>query len=81
MEISIKQIGNKGEIVIPKRMRERNGMHVNTKVEIIGIKDGVLIVSLKKKLGDLAGMFGNKGIKEIGELDAVAHEFLAGMIE
>ena len=81
MEMTLKKIGKRGEIVIPKNMRKEKGMEVNSRVEVIDLKNGILIVPLKKKLGDLAGLFGDKGVKNVEELDAITHEFFAGMIE
>ena len=79
--MALKKIGKRGEIVIPKNMRKGKGMEINAKVEIINLKNGILIVPIQKKFGDLAGLFGDKGVKNIKELDAVTHEFFAGMIE
>ncbi len=81
MEMILKRIGKRGEIVIPKNMRKEKGMEINTKVEVIDLKNGILIVPLKKKLGDLVGLFGDKGVKNIEELDVITHEFFAGMIK
>ena len=34
-----------------------------------------------KKLGDLAGLFENLKVEDMKELDAITHEYFAGMIE
>jgi AbrB family looped-hinge helix DNA binding protein len=79
MSLYIKKIGEKGEIVIPKIIRRQKGLEVNSKIEIIPTKNGILIMPIKKKFGELAGLFGKKGVKDIEELDAITHELLSGM--
>lgn len=79
MATATKIIGNKGELVIPKSLRKEAGIKPRQKVEIIPTRNGLLIVPLRKKLSDFAGLFGNKGVKNIKELDAAIHELLAGI--
>ncbi len=54
-----KTLGDRGELVIPKDMREENGMTTHSRVELISTKHGVLIVPLKRKLSELSGLFKN----------------------
>ena len=79
MKIAVKNMGSRGEVVIPKDIREEKGMEENSKIEIISTRAGILIVPVKKKLSELAGLFGDKGVEDITELDAITHELMAGM--
>lgn len=79
MNIYIKRIGNKGELVIPKKIRKQNELKANSKIEIISIKNGILLIPMKEKFSDLAGLFGNRGIRNPKELDAITHELLGGI--
>ena len=76
---AVKQIGERGEIVIPKEIREEKGLDVNSKVEIISTKKGIIIIPLKKKMKALAGLFETKEAVNFKELDALTHELLAGI--
>ena len=79
MTLYIKKVGEKGEIVIPKIIRKQKGLEVNSKIEILPTKNGILLIPIKRKFSELAGLFGNKGVKDIEELDATTHELLSGM--
>ena len=79
MKMSVKRISNKGEIVIPKSIREEKGLKINSKVEVISTKNAIIIMPLKKKIRELAGLFGEKGIKNQKDLDAVTFDLLSGM--
>ncbi len=81
MSITIKLIGDRGEIVIPKNIRQLAGLSLHTPVEIIPVKRGVLLIPLKKKMKDFAGLFGNKGVKNIKELDSVTEQLIAGNMQ
>ena len=76
MQAIIKKIGRKGEVVIPRNMRKQKGMEANSEIELVPTKNGILLVPLKKKFSDYAGLFGNNGVKNIKELDAITHELL-----
>ncbi len=79
MSIAIKKISERGEIVIPKSIREEQGISSDSEIEIISVNGGIMLIPLKKKLGELAGLFGDKGVKNIKDLDLSIHELLAGM--
>lgn len=79
MDVSVKRIGSKGEIIIPKSIRKEKGLETSSKLEIIPTKDCILLIPIKEKLRDLAGLFGEKGVKNIKNLDAITHELLSGM--
>ena len=65
--------------MIPKAVREQQNLHINSKVEIIQSKSGILLIPIRGKLSDFAGMFGKDGVRNIKELDAVTSELLAGI--
>jgi len=81
MVTTVKKIGNKGEIVIPKEIREEIGLEPNNKVEIVSTKDRIVIIPLVKDVRELAGLFGRKKIKDMGELDRTIDELMAGIEE
>lgn len=74
-----KRIGHKGELVIPKDIREQLGLKPNSKVEIILTNGGVLVVPLNKRLSDFRGLFSDKGVKNIKKLDILAQELMYRM--
>lgn len=75
----IKTMGERGEIVIPKEMREEKGLGKNSKVEVVNTKNAIMLIPLREKLSDFAGFFGTTKIKDMKELDAITHELLAGI--
>jgi AbrB family looped-hinge helix DNA binding protein len=79
MVICIKKMGKRGEVVIPREIREEKGLGPDTRVEIISTKNAILLIPLENSLSDLAGLFGNKGVGDIEELDAIMHEILGTM--
>ena len=76
MKMSTKRIGYKGELVIPKNIRQQQGLKPNSKVEIISTSNGILLVPLTKKLSDFKGLFGSKGVKDIKKLDILAQDLM-----
>ena len=76
---STKEIGSKGEIVIPKEIREKCGMKPKQKVEIISSKSGILIVPLVKNIKELRGLFKKEGYKHEKEVDDILFKVMAGI--
>lgn len=77
MTLCIKRLGERGEIVIPKRIREEKGLKPNTKIEIIVGKNGILLVPVENDLRKLRGLFGELSKTNIKEMDLIYHELLA----
>lgn len=78
MEALTKKIGNKGELVIPKKIRKQFGLKPDSKVEIFSLKDRIILVPIKRNFKELAGIFGKH--KKIKDLDIITEEYLGGMI-
>ena len=57
------RIGSKGQVVIPKRLRERRGLGPGTRVEFEEREDGVL-VRAAAAAEPLRGIFRNSGMAE-----------------
>lgn len=79
MEIAIRKVGGKGEVVIPEGMRKELGIKKDSRVEFIRTKNGIILLPAKKSFRDLIGLFGDKGIKNPKELDLIAEELMAGV--
>ncbi|MBI2549188.1 AbrB/MazE/SpoVT family DNA-binding domain-containing protein [Candidatus Woesearchaeota archaeon] len=77
MTICIKAIGERGEIVIPKRIREEKGLKPNAKIEIITGKNGILLVPVENDFRKLRGLFGELSKTDIKKIDLIYHELLA----
>ncbi len=78
MESVTKKIGDRGEIVLPKKLRQHFGMQKDDEVEIIATSSGILIVPLVKDLKKLAGICGTGGMGDEKELDATIDALFAG---
>ena len=77
MVICMKRMGNRGEIVIPKKMREEKGFEIDGEVSIVPTKRGVLLIPASgKKAEDFVGIFGKH---KIGDLDKLNREVDAFM--
>jgi len=79
MKAYVKKVGARGEVVIPKSIRNEKGLETNSRLEIIPTKNGILMIPIRKKVSELAGLFGDLGVKNVDELDAITHELLAGI--
>lgn len=79
MLTSTKTVGNKGEVLIPKGLREESGIKPKQKVEIISSKHGVFIVPLVKDIKELRGLFGKEGYKHKKEVDDLLFRVMAGI--
>jgi AbrB family looped-hinge helix DNA binding protein len=79
MESTTKTIGSKGEIVIPLKIREENNLKVNSKVQIISTKSGVLIIPLKKTFKELSQIFDKSKINNFKKIDDISFELMAGI--
>jgi len=79
MDIVVKKVGGKGEVVIPERMRKELGLKKDSAVEFILIKNAIMLVPAKKNFKEMVGLFSNKGVKNIRELDIIAKELMAGV--
>ena len=73
-----KRVGNKGEILIPKNVREAIGIKPRQKVEIISSKNGLFIVPLVNDIKELRGLFGKEGIKNLNKVEDIMLEIMAG---
>ncbi len=76
MDIVIKKLGSRGEVVIPEEMRRELGLKKDSLVEFIRTKNAIIILPAKKKFKDMIGLFG-EGVKNPGELDLIAEELMA----
>jgi len=74
-----KIVGSKGEILIPKTVREKSGIKPKQKVEIIASKNGILIIPLVKDITELRGLFKNEGYKNKKSVDDILFEMMAGI--
>ena len=73
-----KTVGSKGEIVIPKSIREETGLKPKQKVEIMSTKNGILIIPLVKDIRELRGLFGKGGIKNLSKIEDIMFDVMAG---
>ena len=73
-----KTVGSKGEIVIPKSVREKSGLKPKQKVEIMSTKSGILIIPLVKDIGELRGLFGKGGVKNMKKIEEVMFDVMGG---
>mgnify|MGYP001214118122 CR=1 FL=1 len=78
MDSCTKEIGPRGEIVLPKKMRDELHLKPKTKVEIVNTGKSITLIP-KNKLSEFAGYFGKKGVKHMEEIEEVVQELLAGM--
>ena len=74
-----KIVGDKGEILIPKDIREESGIKPKQKVEIISSKNGVLIVPLVKDIRELRGLFKKEGYRHKKDIDNLLFKMMAGL--
>ena len=54
---------SKGQITIPKQVRETLGLESGDRIEFVGTDKGFLIVPAKRDLAALCGMFKNRRAK------------------
>lgn len=57
------KVGSKGQVVIPKELRERAGLHPGTDVSFALDGDRVVVVA-RRPAGDLGGKFHHSGMAE-----------------
>ena len=74
-----KMVGKKGEILIPKELREKSGIQPKQKVELISSKNGILIVPLVNDVKQLRGLFKKEGYKHEKDIDSVLFKLMAGL--
>ena len=74
-----KIVGNKGEILIPKELREESGIKPKQKIEIISSKSGIFIVPLVKDIGELRGLFKKEGYKHKKNVDDLLFRVMSGI--
>ncbi|MBI2583786.1 MAG: AbrB/MazE/SpoVT family DNA-binding domain-containing protein [Candidatus Aenigmarchaeota archaeon] len=79
MEIAVRKLGSKGEVVIPKEIRESLKLEPEDEVEIMPAGRAIMIIPAKRSFRELAGLFGDKGVKNAKELDIIVHELMAGV--
>jgi len=73
-----KTVGSKGEIVIPKSIREETGLKPKQKVEIMSTRNGILVIPLVKDIRELRGLFGKGGIKNLSKIEDIMFDVMAG---
>ncbi|MBI2654805.1 AbrB/MazE/SpoVT family DNA-binding domain-containing protein [Candidatus Woesearchaeota archaeon] len=71
-----KTVGSKGEIVIPKSIREETGLKPKQKVEIISTRDRILIIPLVNNISELRGLFGKGGVKNIKKIEEIMFDVM-----
>ena len=74
-----KMVGKKGEILIPKELREKSGIKPKQKVEIISSKNGILIVPLLNDVKQLRGLFKKEGYRHEKDIDGILFKLIAGL--
>lgn len=74
-----KIVGKKGEILIPKELREKSGIQPKQKVELISSKNGILIVPLVNDVKQLRGLFKKEGYRHEKDIDSVLFKLMAGL--
>ena len=74
-----KIVGDKGEILIPKDLREESGIKPKQKVEIISSKNGILIIPLVDDIRELRGLFKKEGYKHKKDIDNILFKIMAGL--
>lgn len=73
-----KTVGSKGEVVIPKFIREEIGLKPKQKVEIMSTRNGILIIPLVKDIRELKGLFGKGGVKNIKKIEEIMMDVMSG---
>lgn len=74
-----KKMGSRGEIVIPRRLREKFGLKPNKIVDLVETADGLLISTSQKKISDFKGILGKSKI-DMTELDLITEEYMGGLL-
>ena len=67
------KIMERGQITIPKKLREKYGLQSNTEVEFLPVKDGLLLVkkaSVKSPFREVYGIL-NKNIRTDDYIDEI----------
>jgi AbrB family looped-hinge helix DNA binding protein len=76
MTTASKKMGDRGEIVIPKRIREEAGIDRGSTVEIVPLHKSILIIPVRK-LSETAGLFKDMKTKNLKELDSAYFEYMS----
>ena len=76
--LAVKSVSDKGEIVIPKKIRDENGLTTNSEVGIISTKRGILIIPIKTRWEDFHGIFADGKSVDYKKLDIMAMEVMYG---
>ena len=76
MTSASKKIGDRGEIVIPKNIREKVGLKEGCPIEIVQLNNSILIIPVKK-LSETAGLFKHHRKTNIKELDMAYFEYMS----
>jgi bifunctional DNA-binding transcriptional regulator/antitoxin component of YhaV-PrlF toxin-antitoxin module len=71
-----KRIGYRGEIVIPKRVRELAGFTTRTEVVFFPVDNGIMMIPVRKSLSELSGLFSDLKTKNSKKLDEEMFEFI-----
>ena len=76
-----KTVSSKGEIVIPKKIREKTGIELESEVDMTITLSGILISPKKREFHKLAGLLTKNGVNDMDELDATFNELMAGIYD
>ncbi len=68
------KVGEKGQITIPKRIRERHGLQKNTEVEVIDGESGILIRKRTRGVHPIERMYGSIELKYANSVDEYIEE-------
>jgi len=77
MQHIFKSMGSKGEVVLPKRIRDKYGFGPKSRLRIIERKDGPQLVSANVDFRKFAGMLSKDGV-DLEKLDELALEIMYG---
>lgn len=68
------KVGEKGQITIPKHLRERFGLQKDSEVELIPEKDGILIQKRTRGVHPVDRMYGIAKLKYADSVDEYIEE-------
>jgi AbrB family looped-hinge helix DNA binding protein len=76
MITEIKEIGDKGEFVIPKEIRDEQGLQPKDKIRVTSTSKGIIVMPIKKSFKEFAGILGKKGIQDSKQLEELATDIM-----
>jgi len=63
------KIGDRGQIILPKRLRERYGLNENVEIELVPEEQGILIQKRSVKRKAVAGLRGTAKLRYAKNVD------------